>query len=151
CARGTRSATAHERLDPFGIANERDHHRDAEREEQALQDVHAVPTEPEQVGERPTGRKRGTKYLGTDQDHSTDHRDDVDPDDLAALSARYIGHGSVPLRAAMSPKPAAGSRRQWVVNEPERCRDTGKIRARRSHRDYADRNNANWSSSVRLR
>src|SRR6266700_8215459 len=45
------SAFVHERLDALGVANERDHHRDAEQEEDALQDMNAVRSELEQIGD----------------------------------------------------------------------------------------------------
>src|SRR5439155_12984131 len=109
-----RSVGGRERLDLLSVADEGDHHPNAEDEEHRLQDVHAVFAEPEQVGEGPAGGKGRPKHFGADQDRRAHHREHVDPDHPAVLSESSVHTkwfpgpaGSAP---AISPKPAAQSR-----------------------------------------
>src|SRR4051794_32033534 len=87
----SRAMLSRERLDMLGVADERDHHGDAQNEEQALQDVD-IFDKPEQVGECPAGRKGRAEHLGADQNGGTQDRDHVDPDDLAAAAGRGVAH-----------------------------------------------------------
>ena len=90
------SLARREGLDAHAGADERDHDRDAEREEQDLQDVGAVFAEREQVAEGPPAREGGAEDFRRDQDRGGQHGRDVDPVD-AALAARTVGgvkHGA---------------------------------------------------------
>src|SRR5882724_10390263 len=109
-----------ERLDALRVEDEAHHHGDTAEEEDALEDVHAVLADAEQVAERPAGREGGAEHLGADQDRGADDGQHVEPVDAAARGLLYGGvHRSFlrqllgfepSRRGAMSSIWAAGSR-----------------------------------------
>src|SRR5580704_16064286 len=105
--RMTRSAFGPERLDLLGVAHERDHHGNAEHEEDALENMDAVSPELEQIGDRPAAREGGAEDFGADQDGGAHHREHVLPENaLAAGFAGYFGHeGSLSRRNVSEPRP----------------------------------------------
>src|SRR4051812_37575370 len=108
--------TLGERLYQLRVTNERNHHKHAEQEEQALRDVYAVFAEIKQIGDGPAAGEGGAEHLGADQDRRAHHREHVDPDDLAAAGmCGWLFHGKVLVRRALSPKPPACQGRMAAV------------------------------------
>src|SRR5215472_12343992 len=112
-----------ERFDALRVANECEHHENAECKQQRLQAVGGGIAEVEQDRERPAAGEGRTEHLGADEDRSADHGDHAWPDDLAGGALGGLqSHGlSCALGAAISPKSAALSSAKGAQKSPIAC------------------------------
>src|ERR1700687_395793 len=119
-------ASAGERLDAPGCADEARHHHHAGDEEDHLEHVDPVGAEAEQARQRPAAGERRAEHFGADQDRGAEHRDDVGPVDPPAERSPDSSVHCVVLARAFTgkvetgfPKGNATSVESRTLSEPE--------------------------------
>src|SRR5581483_4626933 len=81
-----RSAARRERLDQMRRAHELHHNGKAAKHQQDVEDARAEAAEIEQGRQRPGGGEGCAEHFGADENSSADDREDVQPENAAALS-----------------------------------------------------------------